>query len=904
MFVIINCLLLMAGTMSAIFGISFYYRNKETSGNMRVYILFYGLCSALWCISYGFIGIIDDFAICDLLRKPATFAIETLLITETFLGTEMIGMKKTPAFILRTAIIILNVVDYIVFTVDGFDIYYRQGAWTTWHANPASLPNRRFHAVYMAIMFLVLFSMWCVWFKRTKLKRIRFFLYVLFFANVSLILFCIPDLFMPIFGMPAISTSGFGGAACTLVIWYGATKLNSFDIRMGNVMQQLFDFIEVGIVAFSPEHRSVMSNRYSCQAMDRLNNEGCRLEDIFDISEAEVDGMFEVSLDRISADRLWDKSGTNAYSVRMSAMKDDYGEVFCYLCVFLDVTDEVEVSKKLEMASNAKSRFLAQMSHEIRTPINAVLGMNEMILRESDDSDILEYSKNIDSAGNTLLVLINSILDFSKIEDGKMDIIPANYELASLIDDLYVTVVQRAESKGLVLSLDISPTLPRVMYGDDVRISQIIMNLLTNAVKYTEKGTVTLTIREERVQGDSIMLYVSVRDTGIGIKEEDIGKLSVSFERIEESRNRNIEGTGLGISIVTSLLDLMGSKLRVDSTYGEGSDFYFTLEQKIIDRTPIGDIDKAFNEKAESRSTEDLICAPAAKVLVVDDNEMNLKVAGNLLKLCRIKPDFADSGYDAIDIMEEKDFDVVFLDHMMPKMDGIETLRHLKHRGLIPEHTTMIALTADAVIGAREKYLEAGFDDYLSKPIDLNRLVGKLREYLPSKAYDTDDAIARAEESGACEVMEFAPQEDVIEFAPQDEVLEFDPVGDIDDNPPLKYDLKKLAKCGIDTDAGIRYCADDADMYGEMLGDFVAACDKKCKAIEAAYETTEWHDYAILVHALKSNARTLGMNDLADMALSMENAAKDEDSTLIIQNHNILMEMYHRKKSEIIEAGN
>ena len=662
---------------------------------------------------------------------------------------------------------------------------------------------------------------------------------------------------------------------------------------MGNIMQQLFDFIEVGIVAFSPERNAVMSNRYSCQVMDRLRGEGCKLGDIFEVPEAEVDRMFEVSLDNIYADRLWDKSGSHAYSVRMSAMKDDYGEAFCYLCVFLDVTDEVEAAKKLEMASNAKSRFLAQMSHEIRTPINAVLGMNEMILRESGDTDILEYAKNIDSAGNTLLVLINSILDFSKIEDGKMDIIPANYEVASLINDLYITVVQRAESKGLSLVLDISPTLPRVMFGDDVRISQIIMNLLTNAVKYTERGTVTLTIREESVVGNTIRLHVSVKDTGMGIKEEDMGKLSVSFERIEEGRNRNIEGTGLGISIVTSLLDLMGSKLCVDSTYGVGSDFYFTLEQQIVDETPLGDIDKAFGEKFEARSADDLISAPAAKVLVVDDNEMNLKVAGNLLKLCQIKPDFAVSGYETIDMMEKKEYDVVLLDHMMPKMDGTETLMKLKERDLIPAGTIMIALTADAVIGAKEKYIESGFDDYLSKPIDINRLVGKLKKYLPSEAYDTVDVPAGGEESIEYEVMEFGPEEDVLEFMPG---------GGMDDSGSLKYDLNKLEASGIDTKSGLRYCADDVDMYGEMLDDFVAAADEKCKAIEAAYGATGWYDYGVLVHALKSNARTLGMNELADKALSLENAAKREDGAFISENHKALLELYRTKKNEVLKA--
>lgn len=384
-----------------------------------------------------------------------------------------------------------------------------------------------------------------------------------------------------------------------------------------------------------------------------------------------------------------------------------------------------------EEASRAKSRFLAQMSHEIRTPINAVLGMNEMILRKSEDEEILEYSQNIDSAGNTLLALINSILDFSKIEDGKMDIIPVNYDTSALINGVVNSIRQRAEAKGLSFVLDIDETLPCTLYGDDVRVSQVMMNLLTNAVKYTEKGSVTFSMKSESRTGDKIIILVSVKDTGMGIREEDIDKLSVSFERLDEQKNRNIEGTGLGMSIVKSLLELMGSRICVESTYGEGSLFYFSLEQGIVDEKPIGDMKQSIAKGASKKKGEDLISAPDARVLVVDDNKMNIKVAANLLKLCSITPDSVLSGEEAIEKMEKNTYDIVLLDHMMPKMDGIETLAELRKRELIPEGTKVIVLTANAVVGAKEEYLAAGFDDYLSKPMEIKELVEALVKYLP-----------------------------------------------------------------------------------------------------------------------------------------------------------------------------
>ena len=390
-----------------------------------------------------------------------------------------------------------------------------------------------------------------------------------------------------------------------------------------------------------------------------------------------------------------------------------------------------EALEKAKSADHAKSMFLAQMSHEIRTPINGVLGMNEMILRETDSKDIYEYAVNIKSAGKTLLSLINSILDFSKIEDGKMELVPAEYDTVSFINSLEVAISPRAESKGLEFRINIDETLPAVLYGDDVRLYQVIMNLLTNAVKYTEEGSITLTIKVTEKSSDMAKIFVSVKDTGIGIKDEDKNRLFVSFERLEEVKNRHIEGTGLGMSIVTKLLQMMNSRLQIESTYRKGSEFSFEIYQKIIDESPIGIYTKQLASTGEILHETSGFSAPKARILVVDDNNLNLKVAKGLLKFHDIVPDLATSGMETIMKMRTSTYDIVFLDHMMPKMDGIETITKLKEENLIPKETTMIALTANAVIGAKEMYLSSGFDDYLSKPIDTKELRNKLIKYLP-----------------------------------------------------------------------------------------------------------------------------------------------------------------------------
>lgn len=387
-------------------------------------------------------------------------------------------------------------------------------------------------------------------------------------------------------------------------------------------------------------------------------------------------------------------------------------------------------TQSAKLASEAKGRFLANMSHEIRTPINAVLGMDTMILRESKESHIKEYALIIESSGQTLLSLVNDILDFSKIESGKMEIIPVEYDFASLVNDVSNMVRMKAESKNLEVKMDISEDLPCGLIGDDVRIRQILVNLMNNAIKYTEKGSVTLSVHGKRVD-DDIILKVAVKDTGIGIKEEDMHKLFAEFERIEEAKNRNVEGTGLGMSITIQLLSLMNSKLNVESEYGVGSTFHFELKQKISNNDAIGDFAKRISSNVSLIKYSASFTAPDANLLVVDDNITNIKVFKGLLKQTKVSVDEAIDGATAIDMIHKKKYDIIFVDHMMPDMDGIEVLEKVRSSSEHPNiDTTFIALTANAITGAKELYLEAGFTDYISKPIIPDKLEALVGYYL------------------------------------------------------------------------------------------------------------------------------------------------------------------------------
>ena len=366
----------------------------------------------------------------------------------------------------------------------------------------------------------------------------------------------------------------------------------------------------------------------------------------------------------------------------------------------------INLSERAFAASEAKSSFLSNMSHEIRTPINAILGMNEIILRESSNSEIVSYAESIKTAGNTLLGIINDILDFSKIEAGKIEIIPVNYDLSSLINDLVNMIHIKADDKGLSLFLEFDKNLPKFLYGDEVRIKQVITNILTNSVKYTEKGSVTFSIGFKRIdeEPDSVILIVTIKDTGIGIKPENMKKLFAEFERIEEERNRNIEGTGLGMAITQNLLYLMKSSLKVESIYGLGTKVSFELKQKVIKWEPLGDYEASYKATLKERKQyTEKFTAPTAKVLVVDDNSMNLLVFKNLLKKTKMKIDTAINGDEGIILTQGTKYDLIFLDHMMPDKNGIEILQELRAQNENPNcHTITICLTANAISGARE----------------------------------------------------------------------------------------------------------------------------------------------------------------------------------------------------------
>lgn len=518
-----------------------------------------------------------------------------------------------------------------------------------------------------------------------------------------------------------------------------------------------------------------------------------------------------------------------------------------------------------EAANQAKSSFLANMSHEIRTPINAIIGMNEMILRESRERRILRYAGNIKNASKSLLALINDILDFSKVESGKMEIINANYQVSSLLNDLVNMIQPRAADKELELKLDIDDQIPSELYGDEVRIRQVVTNLLTNAVKYTREGSVTLKVRCTKLpETDKVRLDVAVVDTGIGIKKEDQEKLFSTFQRVDEQSNRGIEGTGLGLALSKQLLELMNSKLLVDSEYGRGSAFFFGLVQKIVDETPIGNYKSMYERSARDMAHyQESFQAPDAKILVVDDTRMNLEVCKGLLKKTRIQVDTADSGIECLNMIMKKEYHMIFLDHKMPNMDGVQCLERMRQMENNPNaNTKVIALTANAVSGAREFYLSHGFDDYLAKPIQGEKLEQLLCQYLPPQFLKV-------------------PEEENVDYLEELCI------------PPID---------GIVTDDALRYAGGDQEEYLHNLKLYLEEFNEKKEKLEQFFSQGDLENYQILAHAVKSTSRLIGANDLSELARKMEESAAARDMDCVRSGHEQFMERFAHQSSCIADT--
>lgn len=638
--------------------------------------------------------------------------------------------------------------------------------------------------------------------------------------------------------------------ACFVLIVY---FFRIFDVAE-NAKNDVLETLEEGILVCNDDGHILYRNK--------------RMREILQYKK--VKNISDVMHEMIPGDEGEFLVGDKYYAVTESEVYEGErvkGKTWCF--IDMTVTKEREMQlKELHQealaANNAKSNFLANMSHEIRTPINTILGMDELIIREAQNINVIEYAQNIKSEGRTLMSLINDLLDFAKIESGRMELVETEYKVSVLLHDMVAMFSLKAEEKGLDFQVEVAEDIPTMLYGDEIRLKQILSNLLSNAVKYTERGSVGLKVEWERQDEKTARLFITVRDSGIGIREEDIDSIFEKFKRLDTVRNSKVEGTGLGMNIAAQLLALMNGDISVESSYGTGSEFKITIPQTIADVTPMGSYSYA-KQAQGGYKTRETFTAPKGKVLVVDDNVMNRVVVKGLLKQTLLKIEEAGSGEECLQKTLSNHYDIVLMDHMMPGMDGVETLQRLRKQNGACQNTPVIVLTANAVVGVKDFYLEQGFDDYMSKPVSGRLLEEMLLKYLP------DELITKREFSRGINVIS-AKQEG---FQPEE-------IRNV------------LAAERIDLKRSLELMEGKKEMYRHLARVFASVCEERLRMLHEYIRKEDVPAYVELIHAVKSDAKKLGAIDLEKIASEQEKMGKEGNLAFLRDKFSLLSIEYQR----------
>ncbi len=636
-----------------------------------------------------------------------------------------------------------------------------------------------------------------------------------------------------------------------LVVW-GRRNYDFRHLAAEKVLEGLGD----GVIALDDQDRLVSYNQAAAKIFASLpaHKPGENIRVVEDFRE-----------EMLNEGTSWSFSiNGQHYESHSRQIIDENGRMQGCVILILNMTDikayinEIkEVRRQAEKANIAKSEFLANMSHEIRTPMNAIIGLNDIIMEECKDPSIFTHAKDVQSAAKNLLAIINDILDLSKVEAGKMELVYTDYQLKTVVGEVVGMMDMAASKRGLVMKYECDETIPCRYNGDEGRIKQILINILNNAIKFTKEGYVKAYVTGKPGEHeDEEIITFRVEDTGCGIRQEDLGKIFEDFRQVDSKRNRSVEGTGLGLAIVKHLVEMMGGTINVESVYGEGTVVTITIPQKIVDRRSIAEVPEVSQAELECVET---FTAPGVRVLIVDDNVINRKVARNFLKNYAFELDEAESGPDAIELVRQKRYDIIFMDHMMPMMDGIEAAEIIRsdcgENGTAP---AIIALTANAMEGMREQFLSHGFQDFITKPLDRKELGQLLMRWIPEERRQTEGG---GEECGL-----------------------------------LNPDAFQIE--GIDMNAAMRYYSGDEAGFVELLELYYMDGQRKTELLQELVGS-DISSYRTEVHGLKSASAHIGAMNVSDMARAQENAADQRDTAFIDQQFPLLLEAYRELLEKI-----
>ncbi len=818
---------------------------KDTENKL---LIAFCLSSAIWSLGFGALILQTDTEWAYRCRVFGMIGTIMYLITGQMLISYLSGIKKNLANLFN-GFAGLGIFVYFL-TVERSQTIYQLDVSGMTYSFKAGWANTIYTA-YSLILALLMFGI-SLYMCFSKVKRTRFFGKIFMLADAAMLLGTVLDTVFPLLGIPAIPGSTMTQFGGVVVVYVAIRANNRSKITIANMSEFIYYSLSMPVLVYNSNKCLQIANDAAAEFLEinqsLIPQKKISLNMLFDVND---DSVFDFEERSKNVDTICIQNQIYC-NLAINKIQDRYNDIIGYIIIVTDLSERMknlqnleEAKQEAEAANRSKSAFLANMSHEIRTPMNAILGFSELILKMDTADTVQDYVSHIKNSCLNLLAVINDILDISKLDSGKAELTCSNYHTWSLLQEVHYIIDIQAKKKGLYFEMNTDPRIPNELYGDKTRIRGILINLLNNAVKYTEQGGVMFHIRLVGIDNNVATLEYSITDTGIGLKESSIEHLFDSFARFDSKRNAYIEGAGLGLSIVNGYVNLMGGTIKVDSIYGRGSTFTVTLTQEIVDDSPINMTSTAEQDN-NSINIEELKFRDT-NVLVTDDNHINLKVIKSTLEYYELTVDTATSGSEAIQMCQNKQYDLIFMDQMMPEMDGIEAMqqiRMLSSHYKIGASCKIIALTANAILGVRDELLEKGFDEYLSKPLQFDKLEQILKQSLPEN-----------------KIVSSSSTENHISFtasSKQNVAL-------------LLEDLLPQ----INVSAGLALCRNNTDLYLEVLRMIYDSSDEQLGNLNILWEQKNYAKFIVEIHSMKAQLLNIGYTLLADDARALELAGKE-----------------------------